>query len=237
MKPWTFAAAAAALMLAACSQPATKGPAAPPQAVTVDAPAGQYTLDKNHSTVTVRAMHFGLAHYTLRFDRVDGALTFDPANPTQSSVTASVPIASLSTTYSGDRDFNAELQNSEWLNAAGFPVATFRSTNVELTGANTGRMTGDLTIRGQTHPATFDVTFNRAYRQHPMGAPFAELGFSAHGVIKRSDYGLRVLQPPAGGDAGVSDDVEIIIEAEFQQPLAPQNANGTPAPAPHPDTN
>lgn len=233
---WTFAAAAA-LTLAACNQPATTAPAGPPQAVTVDAPAGEYTLDKYHSTVIVRALHFGLAHYTLRFNTIEGALTFDSAHPANSSVTASVPIASLSTTYSGDRDFNAELQNSEWLDGANFPVATFRSTSVELTGANTGRMTGDLTIRGQTHPATFDITFNKAYRQHPLGAPFAELGFSAHGVIKRSDYGLRVLQPPAGTDTGVSDDVEIIIEAEFQQPVRQATDGQTPPPATHSDTN
>lgn len=236
MKFSTIAAAAAVLALAACNQPATQAPAGPPQAVAVDAPAGAYVLDKNHTTVTVRALHFGLAHYTLRFNTVEGALNFDPANPTQSTVNATVQIGSIDTTYSGDRDFNAELQNSEWLDGANFPVATFRSTSVELTGANTGRMTGDLTIRGQTHPATFDITFNKAYRQHPMGAPFAELGFSAHGTIKRSDYGLRVLQAPAGSDTGVSDDVEIIIEAEFQQPLQPA-ANGTPAPAPAQPTN
>lgn len=232
MKPWTVAAACALLALGACNQaPQTKAPQGPPEAVAIDAPAGSYTLDKNHTTVTVRVMHFGLAHYTLRFNAVDGALNFDPANPTHSSVTASVATNSLDTTYQGDRDFDAELQNSEWLDSAGFPMATFRSTGLELTGSRTGRMTGDLTIRGQTHPVTFEVTFNKAYRQHPMGAPFAELGFSARGVVRRSDYGLMVLQPPAGSDAGVADDVEIVIEAEFQQPVRPAG-NGTPAPAP-----
>ncbi len=216
MKRWT--AAFATLALVACSQPATKTEA-PPAPVTVEAPSGQYSLDANHSTVTVRAQHFGLAHYTLRFNRVSGTLSFNAENPTQSSIEATVDVTSLDTPYGGDRDFDAELQNSEWLDAAGNPTAIFRSTSVESTGPNTARVTGDLTIRGQTHPATFDVTYNSSWRQHPMGMPTSGIGFSARGTIQRSPYGLNVLQPTAGGNNGVSDEVEIVIEAEFNRPL------------------
>ncbi len=222
MKLWT--AALAALALTACSQPATKAPE-PPAPVTVEAPSGAYTLDANHTTVTVRAQHFGLAHYQLRFNRVSGSLNFNAENPTQSTVEVTVDTTSLDTPYSGDRDFDAELQNSEWLDSAGSPTATFRSTSVESTGPNTARVTGDLTIRGQTHPATLDVTYNASWRQHPMGMPISGIGFSARGTIQRSQYGLNVLQPTAGGNNGVSDQVELVIEAEFNRPLeqAPEN--------------
>lgn len=222
MKLWTVALAA--LALTACSQPATKAPE-PPVSVTVEAPSGEYALDANHSTVTVRAQHFGLAHYQLRFNRVSGTLNFNAENPTQSTVEVTVDTTSLDTPYSGDRDFDAELQNSEWLDAAGSPTATFRSTSVESTGPNTARVTGDLTLRGQTHPATFDVTYNGSWRQHPMGFPVSGIGFSARGTIQRSQYGLNVLQPTAGGNNGVSDQVELVIEAEFNRPLeqAPEN--------------
>jgi polyisoprenoid-binding protein YceI len=222
MKLWT--AALAALALTACSQPATKAPE-PPAPVTVEAPSGAYALDANHTTVTVRAQHFGLANYTLRFNRVSGTLNFDAEAPTQSTIEVTVDTTSLDTPYAGDRDFDAELQNSEWLDAAGSPTATFRSTSVESTGANTARVTGDLTIRGQTHPATFDVTYNGSWRQHPMGPPISGVGFSARGTIQRSQYGLNVLLPTAGGNNGVSDQVELVIEAEFNRPLeqAPEN--------------
>jgi polyisoprenoid-binding protein YceI len=223
MKLWT--AALAALALTACSQPATKAPDAPPAPVTVEAPSGEYALDANHTTVTVRAQHFGLAHYQLRFNRVSGSLNFNAENPTQSTVEVTVDTTSLDTPYTGDRDFDAELQNSEWLDSTGSPTATFRSTSVESTGPNTARVTGDLTIRGQTHPATLDVTYNGSFRQHPMGMPTSGIGFSARGTIQRSQYGLNVLQPTAGGNNGVSDQVELVIEAEFNRPLeqAPEN--------------
>jgi polyisoprenoid-binding protein YceI len=216
MKIWIALAAAAAL--AACSQPAPKEeePLAP---VTVQAPSGEYALDTNHSTITVSARHFGLADYTLRFNRLSGTLNFNAENPAQSTVEITVDTTSLDTTYGGDRDFDAELQNSEWLDTGAHPTATFRSTGVEQTGTNTARVTGDLTLRGVTHPATFDVTYNSSWRQHPAGPPISGVGFSAHGAIRRSEYGVNVLQPTSGPDSGVSDEVELRLEAEFNRPI------------------
>lgn len=224
MKVWT--AAVAALALAACSQPAPEAPAPAAPAV-VDAPSGEYTLDTYHSTVTVRAQHFGLAYYTLRFNGVSGALTFDKDNPGQSSVTVTVDTTTLDTSYIGDRDFDQELQNSEWLDTAAHPTATFRSTAVEQTGSNTARVTGDLTLRGITHPITLDVTYDGSWAQHPAGPPVSGIGFSARGTFKRSDFGITTLLPQGGPANGVSDDTELVIEAEFNRPVE----TATPAPA------
>ena len=216
MKSWI--AAFAVLGLAACSQPQEKADEAPAE-VTIDAPSGAYTLDTNHSTVTVRALHFGLARYTLRFNGVSGALTFNAENPEQSTVEVIVATNTLDTPYLGDRDFDAELQNSEWLDTANHPTATFRSTAIERTGPNTARVTGDLTIRGVTRSITLDATYNTSHASHPAGFPGALIGFSARGTFLRSQYGLNVLQPSArGASDGVADEVELLVEAEFTQP-------------------
>lgn len=218
MKPW-IVAATAALALAACSRPA-ETPAEPTTpAPAIEVPSGQYTLDPHHSTVTVRALHFGLSNYTLRFNNVTGTLNFNAEDPAQSSVEATVATTSLDTPYAGDRDFDAELQNSSWLDSTGFPTATFRSTSVETTGGNTGRVTGDITIKGVTHPVTFDVTFNGSHRQHPMGPQISLLGFSGRATINRSQFGVNELMASPGAGDGVADAVEIVIEAEFTRPI------------------
>jgi polyisoprenoid-binding protein YceI len=224
MKVWT--AAAAALALAACSPPAPEAPA-PAAPVVVDAPSGEYTLDGNHSTVTIRARHFGLAYYTLRFNALSGALNFNKDDPAQSSVTFTVDTTSLDTPYAGDRDFDQELQNSEWLDTAAHPTATFTSTSVEQTGPNAARVSGDLTLHGVTRPAMFDVTYNGSWAQHPAGPPIAGIGFSARGTIKRSEFGINTLIPQGGPANGVTDDTEIVVEAEFNRPVE----SATPAPA------
>jgi len=227
MKFWT--ATAAAIALAACSQPAPTAPAEQPAQIAVSAPSGAYQLDPNHTTITATVKHFGLSDYQLRLNGVTGTFNFNADDPSQSTIEAIVATNTLDTPYTGATDFDAELQNSEWLDAAQFPTATFRSTAVERTGPNTARVTGDLTIRNITHPITLDVTYNASHASHPMGFPGALIGFSATGAFQRSQYGLNVLQPSSpGGTDGVSDTVELVIEAEFTQP-APQTT--TPAPA------
>jgi polyisoprenoid-binding protein YceI len=227
MKLWTAAIAAAAL--AACTQPAEKAPAGPIEPVAIEAPSGEYALDPHHSTLTARALRFGLANYTLRFNRLSGALNFNADSPAESAVEVTVDTTSLDTPYGGDRDFDAELQNSEWLDAGNHPTATFRSTAIELTGPNTGRVTGDLTIRGVTRPATLDVTFNNGFRQHPSGQPISVVGFSARGTIQRSQYGVMAMLPRSGEASGVADDVELVIEAVFNRPLDQAPVVNTPA--------
>lgn len=230
MKAWT--AAAAALALAACTQPASDGPSGPPTPAAVEAPSGEYALDSDHTTITVRARHFGLSFYQLRFNAVTGALNFNAEDPTQSTVEATVATTSLDTPYSGNRNFDEELQNSEWLDAANSPTATFRSTSVELTGSNTARVTGDITIRGQTRPITLDVTFNTSHRQHPMGPAVSLVGFSARGLLNRADFGVganRLMPSSPDATDGVSNQVELIIEAEFTRPLEGAPAIRTPA--------
>lgn len=218
MKVWTIAAVA--LALAACSPTAPTTEAPPETPVAVNAPSGEYALDPYHTNVLVQVTHFGLSHYTLRFNTASGVFNFNAEDPTQSTLEATVDIASLDTPFTGPRDFDAELQNSEWLDGASFPTASFRSTSIERTGPNSANVTGDLTIHGQTHPITLAVTYNASYAQHPMGMPVSLIGFSAQGEFSRSAYGVTTLLP-SGPDAtdGVSDTVQLLINAEFTRPV------------------
>lgn len=230
MKYWTIAVAA--LGLAACSQPATETPTPPAPAV-VNVPTATYALDPSHATVSVQVKHFGLSTYVFRMNAVSGTLNFNAEDPTQSTVEATIATNSLDTPYSGARDFDAELQNSEWLDATTHPTATFRSTSIESTGPTTARVTGDLTIKGITRPITLETTYNTSHAQHPMGFPMQMIGFSARGAFNRLDYGIgaNTLVPSAAeASDGVATQVELVIEAEFTRPA--DAATTPPAVAP-----
>ena len=179
-------------------------------------PAGSYTLDKAHASLTFRVNHLGFSNYTARFKRFDARLQFDPADLTASSVTATVDPRSL------DLDnpppgFTDALLGEEWLAVEQFPEMTFRSTKVESTGSNTFRITGDFTLHGVTRPVVLEATFNGGYEGHPMD-PHARIGFSAHGSLQRSEFGIAFGIPAPGTTMGVSDTVDVIIEAEFSGP-------------------
>lgn len=194
-----------------------------PSASTANVPAGAYTLDRSHASLLFRVNHLGFSNYTARFRRFDAQLQFDPANLAASQVVASVDVNSLETDFPDPAtlDFNATLTGAEWLDAARFPRMEFASRRIATTGANTVRIDGDLTLRGVTRPIVLEARFNGGYAGHPMD-PRARIGFSARGTLKRSEFGIAYGIPAPGTTMGVSDEVEIVIEAEFSGPPLPK---------------
>ncbi len=167
-------------------------------------PAGIYELDPTHASVTWKINHLGLSYYTARFDKINATLNFDPANLPASSVKATVDIASVNTGYDV---MDKKLQGEQFFDISKGATINFNSTTLTKVTENTGKMAGTLTMRGVTKPVTFDVTFNGGMFNKYANAQ--ALGFSARTMIKRSEFGMAYLVPD------VSDNVEIIIEAEF----------------------
>ncbi len=235
-------AGAAALALAACSPPTAKKTEATASSATTPAaapatdkfvmpkvPAGDYKLDPAHANLEFKVNHLGFSHYTARFSDFDAKLKFDPANPSASSVEATIDPKSL-TLPNPPAGFKDELTGKAWLDAGQYPAITFRSTKVEVTGANTAKVTGDFTLHGVTKPVVLDATFNGGYAGHPMD-PHARIGFSAKGTFNRSEFGIGFGVPAPGTTMGVSDAVDVTIEAEFSGPPLPDAKAPAAAPA------
>jgi polyisoprenoid-binding protein YceI len=104
-----------------------------------------------------------------------------------------------------------ELADATVFNSAQFPQATFKSTSIVRTGPASGKITGDLTLRGVTKPVTLDATFG-GRTADPFGGG-ADIGFHATATVKRSDFGMTAMP----WDSFVGDEVKLTIEAMFQQ--------------------
>ncbi len=182
-------------------------------------PAGTYTLDKSHASLIFKVNHLGFSNYTARFKHFDASLQFDPNNLAAASVVATVDVRSLETDYPepDKHDFNKQLQGTEWLDAAKFPQMTYRSKKISVTGSNQLHIEGELDLHGVKQPVSLEATYNGGYAGHPMD-PHARIGFSAHGSLKRSQFGVAYGIPGPGSTMGVGDDVQIIIEAELSGP-------------------
>jgi polyisoprenoid-binding protein YceI len=236
MKRFVLLLALAAL--AACSQKnappqaraeaapaATPAPAAEPAgepsrtaALAPDVPAGEYKMDHAHSTLIFRVSHMGFSHYTARFRHFDAKLQFDPRNLAATQLSATVDPRSIETDYPDPKySFNDELAGEHFLDAAKFPEITFRTTQVEDLGNQAMRVHGELTLHGVTKPIVLEATYNGGYSGHPMD-PQARVGFSAHGTLRRSDFGIAGGIAEVGSNMGVGDQVAIVIESEFQGP-------------------
>lgn len=167
--------------------------------------AETFQFDPNHTSIWWHANHFGFSNPGGRFTIQSGDVMLDEADPKNSKVDVVIDVNSLVT---GIDKFNTHIKSPDFLDAAKYPTATFRSTKVDMTGKDTAKVTGDLTLHGVTKPEILDVKLNKI-GEHPMTHKKA-VGFTASTVIKRSDFGVTKYIP------GVSDDVRIDIEAEGQ---------------------
>ncbi|MGD9979243.1 MAG: YceI family protein [Hyphomonadaceae bacterium] len=171
-----------------------------------------YTLDPAHTQVAFTIDRFGFNKVLGRFEAVTGELILDEANPANSSVRATIQVASVD---SSNDTRDEHLRGERWLNATQFPTIEFQSTAVRPTGERTAEVTGDLTLLGQTHPVTLNVTLNNIGAT-PNRPNDRLAGFSATGTLTRSTWGSTTAQAPNM----IGDMVSINIEA-----LAARTAN------------
>jgi polyisoprenoid-binding protein YceI len=193
-------------------------PAAPPAMAPVTAPpAGQYQLDKSHASLLFRVSHLGFSTYTTRFSRFDAELTFDPRNIPASKVVTTIDSSSLELDAAPTLCYDI-VKGPQMLDTAKFPKIVFRSEKVRMTGAKSMEITGTLDLHGVTRPVVLTGTFNGGYAGMPNMDPHARVGFSAHGSLKRSDFGITFGVPAPGTTMGVGDLIDFSIEAEFTGP-------------------
>jgi len=193
----------AAIPLGSCAITATQSTAA-----IQNAGAGAYALEKPHASLIWRVKHMGLSNYTARFADFDATLDFDPANVEASTLKAVINPMSVRTDHPTDAGWDERI-GRDLFKGEQFPQIVFQSTSIRKTGEFTGAVTGDLSFMGVTKPVTLDVTFNGAANAAALYQGRDAIGFSARGVLKRSEFGSTRYA------AFVGDEVEIIIEAEF----------------------
>lgn len=114
------------------------------------------TLDAEASTV-----EFGYSQMNVKMDGSFSELrarefSFDPAAPEAAKVVIEVALSNIDAGY---EEANSELEKEEWLAMNQHPLATFTSSDVEVLGDGRYQVTGDLSIKGASHPVTVPVSF------------------------------------------------------------------------------
>ncbi len=164
----------------------------------------EYVLDPSHSQILFSYNHMGYSTTWGMFSGFEGSIMYDKDNPAESSVEVSMPVMSMFTGWEGRFK---HFMNEDFFDATPEEEVTFKSTSIEVTGDQTAKITGDLTLNGVTKSIVLDAEMNKSGK-HPM-KPQEWLGFNADTVIKRSDFNLGKFAPNVSDEV----DVEISIEA------------------------
>ena len=161
-----------------------------------------------HTQVEFSAKHLGMMTVRGHFAELTASGDLYPDQPGRSSVTVTINTASIRT-HNEQRD--NDLRASNFLEVDKFPTITFKSTKVEPKSADRGTLTGDLTIKGVTHPVTLNVVKYGEFDDPMMGH---RIGYAAETKINRKDFGMR-FDMMLDGKFVVSNDIQINIEGEL----------------------
>ena len=166
------------------------------------------TIDPAHSFLEFSGRHMVVSTYKGRFTGVSGTLVLDQANPANSSVEA---LVDATTVHTSNDQRDGHIKSGDFLDVANHPTLTFKSTKVEPTGAQTAKVTGDLTLHGTTRPLIFDVEFF-GMEKNPYGKVLA--GFEAKSSFNRKDFGLIWNAPLESGGLMLGEQIKVEIHVE-----------------------
>lgn len=163
----------------------------------------QYVIDTRgmHAFVQFKVSHLGFSWLYGRFDDFDGGFTFDPEAPEDSSVEVEIRTSSVNTNLERRDD---HLRSEDFLEVEAHPVASFRSTAFEPLGDDRYRLTGDLSMLGQTRSVDIEVEQTGA-GEDPWGG--FRRGFHGTTTLTLADWGITY-------DLGPAETVEMMLSIE-----------------------
>jgi polyisoprenoid-binding protein YceI len=136
-----------------------------------------WQIDPSHTRAVFSVRHMMITNVRGQFDKVTGTVDFNEADPARSTVDVQ-----LTRPASPPDEARRPPAVRRLLGRGHYPTLTFKGTQAVKIDDNTGKLTGDLTIRGITHPVTLDVEYN-GQQKTPWGTTNA--GFSATKINRR----------------------------------------------------
>ncbi len=177
-------------------------------AATAAAQAGTWQIDPNHTAAQFAVRHLAVSTVRGAFTKVSGSATYDPSDPSKTSLEATIDANSVDTRVEmRDND----LRSPRFFDVQKYPTITFHSKQTKVAGPGKLLITGDLTIRGVTKEVVLDVDGPTAPIKDPMGKG-QRMGASATTKVNRQDFGVSALP------GAIGDEITITIDTELIQP-------------------
>jgi polyisoprenoid-binding protein YceI len=171
-----------------------------------------WEIDTAHAQIEFAVKHMMISTVKGQFGKLSGTFHLDEQNIPASRIEIAIDAASINT----HQDFrDNHLRSADFLDVEQYPILTFKSTRVEQTGPEHAKVTGDLTIKGVTHPVTLDVTLEGDITDMKGQRRQA---YSATTTISRKEWGLEWNVALESGGWLVGDTIKVAIETEVFVP-------------------
>ena len=165
-----------------------------------------YSIDPAHTSLGFAGKHMMVTTVRGRFKEYAGEVETENDDPTTAVVNVTIKPVSLDT---GVEQRDQHLRSADFFDVERFPEMTYASTKVERVGGNRYRVSGELTIKGQTRPVTLEAEVEERFTD-PWGND--RIGVTASGKLNRRDWGLTWNQVLEAGRLLVGDQIKLEIE-------------------------
>ena len=157
----------------------------------------RYTLDASASNVSAKVPFFGLASKTARFPRMEGAVTIVPDAPEKALIDVTFDATAIE---APDSVTLARLRSDKFFWVDRYPTIRFLGRSLKLSSTTRGTVSGELTARGVTRPATLAVTFNA----DPIAQAGRPVSFTGTTTIDRRQFGMKAYQLIVGNKVDIT---------------------------------
>lgn len=171
--------------------------------ITSKIPTGTLNLDPVHSSVGFAVKHSGVMTFRGDFPEFDAKLVDGRLEGT----------AKVASVRVDEPNLTGHLQTPDFFDAEQFPELRFVSNTIERDGGKVS-ISGDLTLRGVTHPVELSGTISGPITD---GYGTQRLGLDLETTINRQDYKISWNQPLPSGDPSLADDVVITANVALVQ--------------------
>ncbi|HWD41445.1 MAG TPA: YceI family protein [Fimbriimonas sp.] len=165
-----------------------------------------WNVDPSHSSISFSVRHMGIFTVRGSLGTISGTVTTTDA--VLSKISLSIDATGIST---NNEQRDTHLKSADFLNVEAHPSITFESTAVAKKSESEYTVTGDLTIAGKTHPATFDVEIVPPVKD-PWG--MIRAGATGSSKIKRTDWGIHYNTVLETGHVLVGEDVHFTFDVQ-----------------------
>ena len=163
----------------------------------------RYTLDASASNVAAKVPFFGLASKTARFPRMEGAVTIVPGAPEKALIDVTFDATAIEAPDSVTLE---RLRGEKFFWVEKYPTIRFVGRSLKLASPTKGTVSGELTARGVTRPASLVVTFTA----DPIAQAGKPVSFTGTTTIDRRDFGMKAYQLIVGNKVDITLKARII---------------------------
>jgi len=176
----------------------------------------RWTLDPTHSEIHFKIRHLMVSWVTGNFKKFDASVETEGDDLTTAKIRFAADINSISTN-NDQRD--AHLRTGDFFDAQNHPQLVFESDKLEKIDAETFKLYGTLTMRGQSKKIALNVEYG-GMTIDPWGN--TRTGFSVTGKLNRKDFGVNFSMVSETGGILLGEEVAINANVEFVKQAALQ---------------